>query len=1268
METTALIRTQERQAIYESITRHTGNITQVFGPPLVIYQLQDVDRTNSEETVCHSLMCNTMYSLQELYNEMVKILWTELFQSSTWKWDFVCDLNFTLKQIKKVVRRSPKSRHVFVFHKCERFCERGKSPQFLCFLGEILNLFRSDTLKVNIVLSTYKKFPACGVRASLITVGLLTQKEDIFTLLSHYAPGLNVHPYINLCRRYLCLPGPIIHLATKYISSQFYAYSLVELICSKYECLSESLHPDDDVGHTNWLSGSEIELITMVAKTGSNPYSKETVQKIINAEHLNYGHSSYQTLVNNLVIEEKGDNLTVHPLALFKCSTYAQTQRTLHGPTNSYTHLIGNIVTNAELNRQKHGKKGYTYGCSHLEWPEIKQLCLTAIQTGEFKDIFRVAVFAKRLIMVMYPNEAKQFYKGLYDTAQLYGSSREAAVMEALMGHTVASGAGIDFKEALVHLDSALDTLEESGPTFFYKWALRRKAIILFRMGNYQKSKDYFEQADKFRKVTPLPPSDQQTLSVTAIQEEEDNIIGQIYETIPMMNLGDDEDALKKCKDLYETINDRYDNHPDYEVLLNNIGLAIQRTGGSSKDALRMFEKSLKQRLLLVKINPLNLIVTLNNVAMLKFSAGKFVAAEKELLRGLEILREGYWYHHNCAIILTSLADVTVRLKKFKDAYDYLSQTEEILEKVNRDHQLRLEVNMKCVHIRLLLDSQGDTVCQSKEARQLLETQLEVIMDLGSRIKRRMGEDGRHHLMSAYEHGLVFNWRGSKSNSYRDKLLGYVDENAAIRKAMDSGASSLLGNHRHFVRYVKNTREENWRLGEMMENINKSCSVCRNLNKILDQKMWLCERLAPLRPEVTLSSLEMSNIGQRTTYKLVIPPHPLVCRNDSKYVLLYDAKFHEKKLNPPVSGKLVPIDELWSCQAVVMNPSILGESFTTFNNYNSNRLDEKISLSHLVINNSISEQMAQWDTRLIDSETPFLSDMVINSSISSGRLASLGLSVVNPSGFVENTYFITMAVNPSFLLREDVMISLNCINVSGTYSSGLAERSSFIATSIDKCHTMIEDVMIRMNCVNVSSRFLTGFAENATYISAIFSPRIESSCVNISDAFPSELADMISFSTSIINPSLSLTEDMRMNSYFTNISRGVSMCIAESLNPHILPDKSVMEKNVLNVSNNTNDSSDFSSYEMIAENEPSNSISPFSVMNSSTSSNSTTENDVTGSQNAPEVANTHMSDLINEQFCELSCSSSLLDSSSISFPSSTTDDKDGSEISPVTEK
>ncbi|KAH9524239.1 hypothetical protein Btru_053880 [Bulinus truncatus] len=867
----AFIRTKERKVFLEAINGEDRTIVQVFGPPMVgkseliqqmLKEKHESNRANSEQTICYYFCCKNIYRLQELFSEMIRVLDSNQCNSFSEEQDQLYDKEQILRRIKRIVHRRC-CRHVFVFHKCESFSEQGKRQQFLCFLGEILNVFHSGDFKVNLVLSTYKKFHLVGIKTRLVRVGMLIDPWDILSLLHQYAPWNDVIAYVDICQRYLCLPDPIVQLAVRYVSKNVSPHDLPENYLSNESEFYHHLLEQRVQEVYTWLAANEVELIRMITRTGINPFCIEIVHNMIKKEHLEHGLSTYQKLVDEMVIEEIGQSgyCIVHPLALYKCAAYPHGPRDLQSQTNSYTRFIGHVMTKAELNREKHAVKGLTYGCHLSEWHGIKGLCQTAIQTGQLNDILKVAVVARRLIMVVEPNECKQFYTGLFKTAQLQGSSRELAVIEACLGHSLASGADINFKESMKHLESALETLKERGPTFFYKWALRRKAIILFRMCDYPKSIKYFQRADHAQEDTPMSPGDHQTLSVTPLQEEEEKIIGEIYETIPVIFTGDYKSALEKCFSLNETINERYEHHPDHKVLLNNIGLAIHRGTNDLKGALFWYLKSLKLRSHLVKICPQSLLVTLNHVAEIKALTGDLIGAENDLQKAISIIRESYWYHQNTAQILTSMADVNMKLNKFQEAFEFATEAEEILRKVNKHHDLRLQVNLGLVHYTLLLHR------WSASPHRTIEDYIDVIHELGLSIQCQMSYHGHHYLMSSYEHGMVCNWGvcEDRLKTYRRLLVEFVEGNSAVQKCVERGDNAtLLGGHKGFLEYVKNTEVEDMELGTLLENLNESCPMCRAINEILHTGMWMTDRLKPLRD--VSESLFGSRHGSLTLY------------------------------------------------------------------------------------------------------------------------------------------------------------------------------------------------------------------------------------------------------------------------------------------------------------------------------------------------------------------------------------------------------------------
>uniref|UniRef100_A0A2C9JLJ3 Uncharacterized protein n=1 Tax=Biomphalaria glabrata TaxID=6526 RepID=A0A2C9JLJ3_BIOGL len=498
-------RLKEREAIQRAITGCNGNVIQVFGPPMVgkscliqqvVQEIAAADEAHGRETQCHDIWCKNIYTLQDLFNQIIQALYPNKAQTSNDDLGNSFDMQYILQQIKKLLCKSKLCRHILVFHKCESFHANGSSNSFLSFLGEIVTTLQCTDLNFHLVFSTYKRFSLSGYRTSQVNVGMLIDPVDIIYLLKQYAPGVDVIPYVYICQRYLCLPWAIVQLAVRYISQNVFWPETLELLITKDMKFYSKLFDTRVIEAFSWLTKYELELIALINSVGWNPYDRDLIEHLIN--QVEKGADSYFNLLTNLVIEEidQSNLLFVHPFALYKCSLDCPVneQESLC-KTNSYTQFLGHVLIKAETNIQKHGIKGQTYGCPRMEWPYIKCLFHKAL-VGGFKDILRVAVVARRLIMVLYPNEAKQFYSGLYRTTHLYGSPRESAVMEACLGHITASGAGINFPLALEYLNSALDTLKVYGPTFFYKWTLRRKAIILYRISRYPESTNgKFEEA-----------------------------------------------------------------------------------------------------------------------------------------------------------------------------------------------------------------------------------------------------------------------------------------------------------------------------------------------------------------------------------------------------------------------------------------------------------------------------------------------------------------------------------------------------------------------------------------------------------------------------------------------------------------------------------------------------------------------------------------------------------------------------------------------------
>ncbi|XP_055861778.1 uncharacterized protein LOC106053586 [Biomphalaria glabrata] len=1073
-------RTKERDAIFTSITGSTGNIVEVFGAPMVgksslidqvVQEIASFDFTYGKRTLCYRIQCKNIYTLQDLFAQISTVLCPDKFQTATEDLKNFYDMNYILQHIKKTVDTFPRSRHILVFHKCESFHANGSSHSFLSFLGEIVTTLQCTDLNFHLVFSTYKRFSLSGYRTSLVNVGMLIDPVDILHLLKQYVPGVDVIPYVYICQRYLCLPGAIVQLATQYVSKNVYMPKVLEHFLRRDLTFLTQIFQSRLIEVYDWLTKYELECISRINSTGCNPFCKDFVESLLG--HDKRGSRSYHSLVTNLVIEEfdHSNQLFVHPLVLYKCSLDRPvTGQECLNKVNSYTQFIGRILVKAEKNIQLHGVRGQPYGCHRLDWPNIKHLFLTALQ-GDFKDIFRVAVVARRLMMVLDPNDAKRFYGGLYRTTETYGSPRESAVMEACLGHITASGAGVDFRRALEHLDSALDTLETSGPTFFYKWALRKKAIILYRMSRYPESKIFFQQAKSVRHEIVLPPSDKQTFCVSDLQVLEDDLIGEIYETIPMIFSGENEEALKKMMTLYETIHDRYTDHPDYDVLLNSIGLAFQRGYQDLPRALEWYTKSLKQRSLLVRINPQSMLVTLNNIAMIKLRTGDLAGAECDLQKALTILREGIWYQYNTALTLTHLAETQVKLKKFQDAYVSSMQSDEILKKIYQKNDYRLKINLGMFHYKLLL---GD----SKK----MDCDIEAMTDLGLKLEKHMSDDSHHYLMSIYEHGLVVSWAVSmdKFKKYKDELLKHVEENSLVKEVLgktevSSGRQSLLAGHRLFIDYLKNTDLKDLELQKLMDNLTLSCPICKTINEVLGKDMWLKDFISCSFPQ-NIPGPEINNLIPFSSFSNISPINlcpleealacevnhlnSLVRKNESELVYIFHPNI-SSHTNNNRTGMSIFVQNISCLSPNSLNSCIVNPSQSSSNLNLFHSLSSRSKHPLFVLNPSNSEVVAQ--SHKIDELYSYLTP-----------------EVLNPSGFLRLSHQERLQIISATQQNNSLSVGKELASVSQT-----EHQSPFVSYRSDEELNISESVAnasISNASENLMSRVLTHHSE-------LFGPR-----------------------------------------------------------------------------------------------------------------------------------------------------------------------------------
>ncbi|CAL1543948.1 unnamed protein product [Lymnaea stagnalis] len=855
------IRNDIHNSIRSSITK-LGTITQVCGPPMVgkstlvdqaIQELQE-SQPNSQHDgfLYHSFMCKGLATLQDiLATVMATIRQGRTFSTSSNTYTEA----FVLSQIQSLLMRCEKHHHIFVFHKCESVRTSGRDHEFLTFLKKLSKFWWSAGFMVSVVFTTYKKFPIAGSNPGHVEVDMLTDPIDIKALLEHHAPGVDVTGYIKICQKFLCFPEAVTRFAEEYLVDDATRSSPEHL--EKRVCLDADFHSlifDKRVTDVEgWLPKPDLELLMYFGSSVDSTFTEENLIEVLKKQMDVYRFDQWvQVLLKRLkdnyvfrAVYDNGNRLAVHPLLVYY-SKIAKTQGTLvikDQSCNSFTVFVSHVLKNAEKNILLHGKKGQVYGCLAQEWPHVRHVLELAINctSGTYDAFLKVAVHGRRLVTACFPNESKDFYKALFISAKQYGSPQQQAVLEACLGHITACGIGINWKLSEKHLDSAIETLKSVGPVHYYKWALARKANILQRQGKNQEALKYFM---KIKEVSnyDIPGEVDGILKISEQQEEQDKLTTEILATLPMIFLGDNEKARDRLHILLNELDSRCPNHPELSILLNNIGLTMQRGNKDLRGALEWYQRAYIQRSYLEKICPEDLVVPLNNIGMCFARLNQLERGKRCLEKALEIQLERGGAHYNTALTLAHLAELSIKKQNFMEAYEKALEAEEILKKIAKQHDCRLRVLNSLVHYRIIIRQLNLTTAETTTARfvKSAEDFVDYMLELVSSMQ--LSDEGHHDTMAAYEHGMILKWGNSreKFQQYKNEYLLFVLENEWVRDLMFSKKDELASaaKHKSLYFYVSDTEYEDLDLETFISYMTHACAHCQEVNQVYSANMW----------------------------------------------------------------------------------------------------------------------------------------------------------------------------------------------------------------------------------------------------------------------------------------------------------------------------------------------------------------------------------------------------------------------------------------------
>ncbi|XP_025112276.1 uncharacterized protein LOC112575013 [Pomacea canaliculata] len=390
---------------------------------------------------------------------------------------------------------------------------------------------------------------------------------------------------------------------------------------------------------------------------------------------------------------------------------------------------------------------GYVAG----DWPRLERVLRQAIHCTRdtYPAFLQVALAADRLLVRCFPKEAKKFLEDMAHAAEMFGTSRDHAVLWGLTGNAMSQIEGTDWDEALGRVRDSVSKLSEAEPCVHYARMLFDLGLIHFRLGQHDEAYRYLSMA---RNVS------EESAHVEDSQVVYFPIRLRCYLSMPLIFKGNLEEAKNLVEEALELCSQLTTYHPDRTTLLNNLGLIYERSSDNQDLALHYYRQSLQERRGLPSMAPTDLVPTLVNVGMQYSRRGHYEKAMAHIQEALKIREQYGCLHYNTALTQTSLAQVCILRHDFQSAAGYLLKSRSILTKCTPQHELRGHVSLLLAHVYVTppLYDAGQVSHYLQEVLEVLDVR-----------QQSRSSSGTLMVLSCAEHCMQLGgWRWSEMDPY----------------------------------------------------------------------------------------------------------------------------------------------------------------------------------------------------------------------------------------------------------------------------------------------------------------------------------------------------------------------------------------------------------------------------------------------------------------------------------------------------------------------
>ncbi|KAL8602077.1 hypothetical protein ACOMHN_007347 [Nucella lapillus] len=688
--------------------------------------------------------------------------------------------------------------------------------------------------------------------------------NDASQLLRHHAPDVTAADFEEVLQHHCHgLPPLVLQMAQLVSGGSLLAFSaedLREALESEPDLLMRGLGEEARKFFAT-LSPEVQGHVSTLAQLLDGNFSLEGLQAVVGLEGARM-KSVLRRLHDEapLLIDNESQRICIEPLVLHHVRKLGHVSA--DDPARlRVVSFLGQVLMRAERELYVTGQDT-VYGHLHGDWPQLQHVLKQALHCTHhtYHAYLQVALKADKLLAKCFPHEALVFYQNMAAAAVHFGTARDQAVLQGLIGMAVTLGqAGTGWSEALQYFHRALPLLQQDPRSVSYLRLLIDLGIAYFRLSHLQESDRYLSQA----------------VSVSYHLEAEDDselifhlLRARNFLALPCIFRG----HLKQSKDLLletlELCDQLAPHHPDKPILINSLGLVFERSGEDHSKALHYYIQSLVERRRYAAVAPGDQVPTLNNIGMqfsrqghygMQFSRqGHYDTALEYLQEAAAIRKKDNRWHYYTALTEQHIGQVFTQMGEYSQAVQHLEEAACVYARCTPSHDVRAKVALCLAHLYI-----------TEPLRDIGKTQeyLKQVCDLSESVGDDLSDSGVVVLLIAVQHKVQLDgWDNLPLLHWAQERLSRYDGDAEQIAEHQSIINDIITTLTYDVSEDQKER--------VTSRVVEQCQICRYLSVNSDVRaLWGEMRQRQAAQRAALGRLQGS-LALREVLSLSTQHHP----------------------------------------------------------------------------------------------------------------------------------------------------------------------------------------------------------------------------------------------------------------------------------------------------------------------------------------------------------------------------------------------------------